>query len=341
MSLTFTPAAREQVSLLIALAGASGSGKTYSALRLARGMAPSGKIAFIDTEARRGLHYASDFEFMHADMRPPFRPASFIEGIQAAESAGAEVVIIDSFSHEYDGEGGIMDWADQLAESGVKSPGNWKEPKLAHKKMMNKLLQCRASLIFCLRADEKIAIEKKEVEERGRTFMKTVITPLGWVPICEKRFMYEMTASFTLTPDMPGRPRFDLPHKLQMQHRAMFPEGVPISEDAGRMLADWARGGSPSRPAAGHAAGEPRPSSEAPLTETGVTTGGDFSAADYMRQARVTFDAAKSEEQLRAWWNSPEQKQLRRDIGLSKDNLDDLMADLTARIGELRNMVDA
>ena len=242
MTFQFQQAVREQVSLLIALAGASGSGKTFSALRLAQGLAPTGKIAFIDTEALRGLHYADRFRFLHADMRPPFRPEHFVEGIRAAEAAGAEVVIIDSFSHEYDGEGGIMDWADQLAESGVKSPGNWKEPKLAHKKMMNALLQCRASLIFCLRADEKIEI----IRENGRTQVR----PLGWVPICEKRFMYEMTASFTLTPDAPGRPRFDLPHKLQEQHRAFFPEGQPIGEQCGRAIAEWARGGAPAPVAA-------------------------------------------------------------------------------------------
>lgn len=240
----FRPAVRENVSLLIALAGASGSGKTYSALRLAKGLAPTGKIAFIDTEARRGLHYADQFEFMHADMRPPFRPSNFIEGIRAAERAGAEVVIIDSFSHEYDGEGGIMDWADELAEKGVKSPGNWKDPKLAHKKMMNALLQCRASLIFCLRADEKIEITK----ENGRTQVR----PLGWMPICEKRFMFEMTASFTLTPDKPGMPQFNLPHKLQRQHRGMFQEGQPISEDSGLALAEWARGGEAIQPPAPH-----------------------------------------------------------------------------------------
>jgi len=238
MTFQFAPAVREQVSLLIALAGASGSGKTYSALRLAKGMSPEGKIAFIDTEARRGLHYAEEFKFLHSDMRPPFAPARFIEGIRAAEDAGAEVVIIDSFSHEYDGVGGIMDWADRLASEGVKSPGNWKEPKGAHKKLMNALLQCRASIIFCLRADEKIEILREN--------NKTVVHPLGWMPICEKRFMFEMTASFTLTPDRPGIPHFELPHKLQRQHRAFFPEGVTIGEDSGRMLSEWARGGNPA-----------------------------------------------------------------------------------------------
>ena len=234
MTFEFKPAARQQVGILVALAGASGSGKTYSALRLAKGISPSGKIFFIDTEARRGLHYADTFQFMHADMRPPFSPDRFIEGIQAAEAADAEVVIIDSFSHEYDGEGGIMEWADRLAESGVKSPGNWKDPKGAHKKLVGKLLQSRCHLIFCLRADEKIRIAR----EGG----KTVVEPLGWMPIQEKRFMYEMTASFTLIPTAPGRPFFNLPHKLQEQHRAIFPEGEPIGEDAGRKIAEWAAG---------------------------------------------------------------------------------------------------
>src|SRR5262245_11660644 len=142
MTFQFAPAKREQVSLLIALAGASGSGKTFSALRLARGMAPAGKIAFIDTEARRGLHYADQFDFLHSDMCPRFAPARFVEGIAAAEAAGAEVVIIDSFSHEYDGVGGIMDWADRLASEGVKGPAAWKDPKAAHKKLMQALLQC-------------------------------------------------------------------------------------------------------------------------------------------------------------------------------------------------------
>ena len=198
-------------------------------------MSPTGKIAFIDTEARRGLHYAEEFQFMHADMRPPFAPVRFIEAIRAAEAAGADVVIIDSASHEYDGEGGIMDWADRLQADGVKGPAAWKDPKAAHKKLMNALLQCRASIIFCLRADEKIEIAR----ENG----KTVVRPLGWMPICEKRFMFEMTASFTLTPDKPGIPHFDLPHKLQRQHRSMFTDTAPIGEESGHALAAWARGG--------------------------------------------------------------------------------------------------
>jgi hypothetical protein len=291
MTFHFAPAKREQVSLLIALAGASGSGKTYSALRLARGMSPNGKIAFIDTEARRGLHYAEEFSFLHSDMRPPFAPARFIEGIAAAEAAGAEVVIIDSFSHEYDGVGGIMDWADRLASDGVKSPGNWKDPKAAHKKLMNALLQCRASIIFCLRADEKIEILREN--------NKTVVRPLGWMPICEKRFMFEMTASFTLTPDRPGIPHFDLPHKLQSQHRTFFPEGKPISEDSGRMLTEWACGGSPSPRAASVTGNSAGPASPAPSLQAGsADTSDDLMAWD----SKLATAAMQGVESLRETW---------------------------------------
>jgi hypothetical protein len=240
-SFSFRPAARENVSLLLAFAGASGSGKTYTALTVAKGLAQGKPIAFVDTEARRGLHYADRFDFLHADMRPPFRPENFVEAIKAAEAAGAAVVILDSFSHEYDGEGGILDWAADLEANGTKAPGNWKAPKLAHKRLMNALLQVRAHLIFCLRADEKIEI----VREGGRTQVR----PLGWMPICEKRFMFEMTASFTLTPDRPGIPQFNLPHKCQEQHRGFFPEGQQIGASAGEGLAAWALGGA-ARPAA-------------------------------------------------------------------------------------------
>jgi hypothetical protein len=242
----FKPARRENVSLLIALAGASGSGKTMSALRLAQGIAAGGKIAMIDTEARRGLHYADRFDFLHCDMRAPFTTLAFNDVLARSErDANAAVVIIDSFSHEYDGEGGLIDHADRLLADGVKSPGNWKEPKMAHRRLMRDILQCRATLIFCLRADEKIAIERKEIEERGQLKMKFVVTPLGWTPICEKRFMYEMTASFTLDPSDPGKPKFHLPHKLQEQHRPFFPEGQFIDQRAGEQLAAWAKGSEP------------------------------------------------------------------------------------------------
>jgi DNA polymerase III delta prime subunit len=232
MSFHFRPAVREKTSLLIALAGPSGCGKTYSALRLASGLAgEGGKIAVIDTEAGRALHYADKFKFDHGDFKPPFSPDAYVQAIQAADQAGYGAIVIDSMSHEYEGEGGVLEWAAELEGKGVKSPGNWKLPKTAHKRMMNKLLQCRAHLIFCLRAEEKIKLEKIDG--------KMAVIPMGWMPICEKRFMFEMTCSFLMLDSVPG---VGQPIKLQDQHKVAFPQGKQIGEESGKALAAWAHG---------------------------------------------------------------------------------------------------
>src|SRR3989304_6109523 len=89
MSYTFRKAIREQTSVLLALAGSSGSGKTYSALRLARGLAGDrGRVALIDTEAGRALHYAERFDFDDCDLKPPFAPSAYADAIAAAGGAG-------------------------------------------------------------------------------------------------------------------------------------------------------------------------------------------------------------------------------------------------------------
>ena len=67
---TFTDkeAKRMHVPLLIGLVGSSGSGKTFSALRIATGIqkVTGGDIYYIDTESRRALHYADAFKFLES-----------------------------------------------------------------------------------------------------------------------------------------------------------------------------------------------------------------------------------------------------------------------------------
>ena len=81
---TFRPAIRENVGLLIGLIGASGSGKTYTAMRLASGICAGKPFAVIDTEAGRAKHYADQFKFDHGDLKPPFRPNAYAEAIEAS-----------------------------------------------------------------------------------------------------------------------------------------------------------------------------------------------------------------------------------------------------------------
>jgi hypothetical protein len=242
MDFSFTPAVRRNTHILMALAGASGSGKTYSALELATGLAgKDGKIAVIDTEAGRALHYADKFKFDHCDMGPPFTPQRYREAIEAAEKAGYAVVVVDSFSHEHAGEGGLLEMAEaELLKPNMRSPANWAAPKAAHKRMMNRFLQCRSHLIFCLRAEEKIRIEKM-LDERTQK-EKTVVVQAGWQPICEKTTMFEMVVSFVMSPEHPGVP-IEGSGKIQDQHRFAFPPGQLVTRKAGEALAAWAAGG--------------------------------------------------------------------------------------------------
>ena len=252
MPFQFRPAIRENVSLLMGLAGGTGSGKTYTAMRLASGICAGKPFAVIDTEAGRAKHYADMFKFDHGDLAPPFTPHAYSEAIMAADKAGYPVIVVDSMSLVWAGDGGVLDMQekelDRMAgddwkkREGCKMAA-WIKPKMEHKKMVQRLLQVRAHLILCFRAEEKVDIVR-EPDDHGK--MKTKIVPKqsltgldGWMPVCEKNLPFELTASFLLMAKNPGIPH---PIKLQQQHRALFPLDKPITEDSGRLIAQWASG---------------------------------------------------------------------------------------------------
>lgn len=263
MTFTLRPAVREKIGLLFAIAGPSGSGKTFTAMKLARGIANGpGRIAVIDTEAGRALHYAPKagedadgvrtFNFLHLDFQPPFTPERYVEAIRACEEAGANVIVIDSMSHEWAGEGGCADMQAAEAERMAtdRSTGKvvewkveamtapaWKKPKMRHQRMMARLIQTRSHLIFCLRAQEKIKIVKKQ-DGKGAE-----IVPVGFQPICEKAFMFEMSGSFMLHPERPGAADYTMPHKLNSDLQAIFVDGERVGDDAGKRLREWAEAG--------------------------------------------------------------------------------------------------
>jgi len=250
MSITFRRAVREDVPLIIGLAGPSGSGKTYSAMRLASGIAQGKPFAVIDTEAGRAKHYADAFVFDHADLRPPFRPSAYAEAIAAADKAGYPVIVVDSCSHEHAGEGGLLDWHEEELDRMAKdnwqkrescNMAAWIKPKMEHKQMVSRLLQLRAHVILCFRAEQKIEMRKNAQTGKMEIVPKEIASGFSdWIPICEKNMLYELTASFLLTPDAPGMPK---PIKLQEQLRKVMDLRKPLNEDVGLCLAKWAKGG--------------------------------------------------------------------------------------------------
>lgn len=199
-----------------------------------------------------------------------------MEAIDAADKAKYGAIVIDSFSHEYAGEGGLDDMHEDELERMMNgdeskreklSIGAWKKPKQRHKRLISRMLQCRAHLIVCLRAEEKLRISKVQ----DGPYKKTVVTaaedlPLveRWVPITEKRFPYELTCSLLFTAAAPGVP---IPVKLEKQHRDFIALDRQIGSDTGMLLADWARGGAP-KPATGAPSTTSTPAAYPPAWDT-------------------------------------------------------------------------
>ena len=250
MPFKFKPAVREGGPLLIGLAGGPGSGKTYSAMLLAQGLAEGNKVAVIDSEGGRALFYADDFSFDHAKIEAPFTAEKYSDAILTAQSQGYSVIVVDSASHEYSGEGGLLD--QQEAELTRMAGQDWQKrdkcqmaswikPKKAHKKFVTKLLQVQAHLILCFRAEPKIEMGK----ENGKTVVKEkrgLIGLSGWFPSCEKNLPFEMTDYFLLLAERPGVPH---PIKIMKHHKPIFPAGKEITAATGLKLAEWSNGGSP------------------------------------------------------------------------------------------------
>lgn len=251
MSFTFRPAVRGKVGLIVGMAGGTGSGKTYSAMRLASGIAAGKSFAVIDTEAGRAAHYADQFKFDHGDLRPPFSPDAYAEAIKAADAKGYPVIVVDSVSHVWAGDGGVLDQheaeltrmaGDDWKRREACKMAAWIKPKTRHKQMVSRLLQVRAHLVLCFRAEERIEMVRGADGKMEIVPKRGLISLHGWTPVCEKTLPYELTVSFLLMCDKPGLPN---PIKLQQQHRGMFPLNQPIGEEAGKAIAIWSAGAKP------------------------------------------------------------------------------------------------
>lgn len=231
--LNITTAKRENAKILLFLAGQSGSGKTYSALKLAEGMVngDTSKIALIDTENGRGRFYSDILSgpFTHADFPAPFSPARYAEAIKELESMKKfEVCIIDSITHEWEGTGGC----EEIATGGNSKNPRWNIAKAEHKKMMNVLLNSSMHLIICARAREKVKIRN----EGGRTIYEDI----GLQPIVEKNFVFEMTASLMLYDQGKRRELIKVNDDLMP---VLGRQSGYLGVDEGRALAEWVSGG--------------------------------------------------------------------------------------------------
>jgi hypothetical protein len=195
MSSLFTKASKAEAKARIAITGPSGSGKTYSALAWATELANGGKIAVLDTERDSAKLYADRFEFDTLSMAAPYHPDRLVEVLKAAEAEGYACVVIDSLTHFYNGQGGLLEIVDL---AGAKAGGNgfagWKTATPIQQRMVDTLLAFNGHIISTMRSKTEYTLEK---DERGRTAPRKV----GMAPIQRDGIEYEFTLVLEMDTD--------------------------------------------------------------------------------------------------------------------------------------------
>ena len=192
----FKKAERKKAKLRLGISGASGAGKTYTSLLIAKGLVKDfSKVALIDTENGSGELYSNLGEYSVATIRPPFSPDKYIEAIRAAEQAGFEVIIIDSLSHAWTGEGGLLDIHDKAtrASKSSNSYAAWREVTPKHNQLIDTLLQSLSHVIVTTRAKAEYVLQ----DDNGRKVPKKV----GMSPIFRDGLEYEMTVFLEMSQD--------------------------------------------------------------------------------------------------------------------------------------------
>ncbi|MEM3101705.1 MAG: ATP-binding protein [Candidatus Nitrosotenuis sp.] len=224
----FQKAQRARAKARIGISGPSGSGKTYSSLAIATGLGK--KIALIDTENGSASLYADKFEFDVAELTSPYTPEKFISYIDLAEKAGYDVIIVDSLSHAWRGEGGILEIHNRISESLHNSLAAWREVSPMHNRLVEKIIQSPAHIITTFRSrQEYVVIE----DDSGKKMVKKV----GMAPIFKDGIEYEFTIFFELTHEhlaVVSKDRTDL--------FANQPPFIPARE-TGAILKEWLESG--------------------------------------------------------------------------------------------------
>jgi len=219
---------RQQVKLRLGLSGASGFGKTKSALLLAYGMTQDwSKIAVIDTENSSASLYSDLGSYKVLDLQAPYSPERYIQAIELCEKSKIEVIIIDSASHEWNGSGGCLEIHEKLGGRFQ----DWANVTPRHQGFINKILQSTCHIITTTRRKMDYSLD---ISSNG----KTKVVKHGTKEITRDGFEYELTINFELVNEnhlaKASKDRTGL-----LMNRPEF----LITSQTGKMILDWCNAG--------------------------------------------------------------------------------------------------
>jgi hypothetical protein len=208
----------------IGLCGVAGSGKTLTALKLAQSLGK--RIALVDTENNSSVLYGDRIDFDVLNLEPPFEVTKYIDAIHTAESAGYDVLILDSISHAWAGEGGILDTQGKMADSGMNSFTAWRKLTPQHNAFVETMIRSKLHLIATMRAKMEYVVE---TNEKG----KSVPRKVGLAPVQREGRDFEFDIVFDI----------DLNHNaMASKDRSSLFDGKILArpdEKIGRQILEW------------------------------------------------------------------------------------------------------
>lgn len=188
-------AEKRQVKLKLGIQGPSGSGKTEGALALATNLWPEAKILVVDTENESASLYADRYGFDTIPLDPPFESARYESCIDYAVENGYDVLILDSVTHQWDGEGGILRRKEELdRRPNSNSFANWSTFTPEHTHFVESIKQAPIHIIATMRSKQEYALQQND---KG----KSKPVKLGMSPIQRDGFDYEFTVVFDVQMD--------------------------------------------------------------------------------------------------------------------------------------------
>ena len=226
----FRKAERRKAKLRLAITGPAGSGKTYGALLIAQGL--GGRIAMIDTENGSGDLYADTCDYDVQTLTAPYTIPKYLEAIHEAEQEGYDVLIIDSLSHAWSGEGGLLDVHSKLTSTSKSgnSYAAWNKITPMQNRLIETMLASKCHVIATMRS-------KTDYASMQGGSGKTEVRKVGLAPVQRDGVDYEFTVVFDLS----------MEHTVTVSkdRTSLFDKQVfVLSKDTGRILNDWLNSGS-------------------------------------------------------------------------------------------------
>jgi hypothetical protein len=186
---------QDYLNLRILLAGPAGSGKSYSSILIAQGLADGQPVGVIDTERKSSLHYRHLLDFYPEYFEPPYNPTRLTAAIKEAEKEGIHILIIDGVTPFWSSEGGELDQVDKAAKGMHGNTfGAWRTVTPMHNKLVDTILNYNGHVICTART--KTAYEVQDNDKGKKAPVK-----IGLALIFKEGFEYEFTSCLDLAID--------------------------------------------------------------------------------------------------------------------------------------------